>query len=796
MITFARMGGFLLASMAAAVVWADTYVVDTAGDPGIGRFLSLRGAILAANNHAGLDRIEFDIDQLPPFTIPTISPTSPLPDITDPVVIDGTTETAGKVQLNGANAGLGADVDGLCLTAGGSTIRGLVINRFDGDGIDISGPGGNVIEGNFIGVDVTGTLALGNAQGPITAGVHIRGSPGNRVGGTTPGSRNVISGNAPGDGITISGVSATGNLVQGNYIGTNAAGNAPLRNQIGVDIWSSDNTIGGQTAAAKNVISGNFGSNVHIFDGGSGASGNRIQGNYIGTDATGTFAVDTNALGAIGVNIIADDNLVGGIPSRFGNLQPRNVISGNPQDGITIFSGNNNVIQGNYIGTNALGNAAVGNGSAGINTRGTGTLIGGDVEDAGNLISGNFRGIDLFSAVGTIIQGNRIGLNANGTAALGNVQHGILMAFTEGARIGGTTDHAGNIIVGSGFFGISLGGGSVSNVIEGNTIGMVGMGNASAGIVLYSDKTVGNTIGGSPGARNTIAGNGGDGVWVTCTPSCADDNRILSNSIHSNERLGINLDPVASPPDGVTENDPGDADGGPNSLQNYSELTSAIVSSDGTLQIRGILRSRINGTYTVEFFRNSSCDASGHGEGQSFLDSTLVHTDSFLGVAVIDSDIGRGAFASGFLTSTATSSAGDTSEFSACIPIQGDGDDDTVPDPADNCPSISNLDQADGDADGVGNLCDSCPGNVSGAAVDASGCPVPIPGDFDLNGDVGDLDFQRFQLCITGPGITQDAPFCLPARLDGDTDVDLSDASIFWRCFSGSLLPAAPDCAP
>ena len=208
-------------------------VVDTASDikdgdttsidallmnKGADGFISLREAILAANgsvNGGSPDQIQFNIAGP---GLHTINLLSALPAITDAVVLDATTQPgfagAPIIELNGAGAGAAAD--GLTLLGGNSTVRGLVINRFGGSGIYVGGTGGNLIQGNYIGLDANGNADLGNAQ----YGIWIT-SNSNVIGGTTAGDRNVISGNDI-DGIYIEG--ATGNLVQGNYVGTNATG--------------------------------------------------------------------------------------------------------------------------------------------------------------------------------------------------------------------------------------------------------------------------------------------------------------------------------------------------------------------------------------------------------------------------------------------------------------------------------------------------------------------------------------------------------------------------------------------
>jgi CSLREA domain-containing protein len=194
---------------------------------------TLRAAIQEANANVGADTINFSIGS----GTKTISPTSALPTITDPVTIDGTTQPgfAGSpiIELNGASA-FGAD--GLKITAGNSTVRGLVINRCSvADGIEIGTNGNNIIEGNFIGTNVAGTAALGNSQ----RGVRIVSGPNNTVGGTTAAARNVISGNKE-VGVDTS---SAGNQVQGNYIGTDVTGMTDLGNAMdGIAIGSSPTT--------------------------------------------------------------------------------------------------------------------------------------------------------------------------------------------------------------------------------------------------------------------------------------------------------------------------------------------------------------------------------------------------------------------------------------------------------------------------------------------------------------------------------------------------------------------------
>jgi hypothetical protein len=191
---------------------------------------SLRQAILDADSNPGLDTIRFRIGAGAQTIHVGSGGFGALPAVTDPVVLDGTTQPgfAGRplIELDGTAAGVGAD--GLVITAGASTVRGLVINRFQGKAIALTMGGGNRIEGNYLGTDSSGTTALGNLRG-----VSIDGSANNTVGGTTPASRNIISGNS-GNGVYI--VNAGDNMVVGNYIGTDVTGTQALPNHNGVFI--------------------------------------------------------------------------------------------------------------------------------------------------------------------------------------------------------------------------------------------------------------------------------------------------------------------------------------------------------------------------------------------------------------------------------------------------------------------------------------------------------------------------------------------------------------------------------
>lgn len=552
---------------------ASTITVTTTNLNGAG---SLAQAITTANANPGEDTIIFQISGTPPFTI---KPTNALPALTDPVVIDATTQPGFNVtnrkpviEINGASAG-GSTI-GLRFTVGGSTLRGVAINRYQVQALELDGVS-NVIQGNFIGTDVTGTNAHGNGSSSYPA--ILVNSAGNLIGGTNSGDGNVISG-GNGDGIYVFG--GNNNIFQGNLIGVAAAGTAPLGNaKNGIVLYSSGgNLIGGAVPAARNVISGNGNSGVFLTGGGS--AGNVIQGNFIGTDISGSNAVGNVAgdgitlVGApanliasnlisgnglagvslqnggasgnqltgnwIGPNISGTTSLanqdsgvviVGAGGNRIGgtNAGAGNVISGNKLDGVTLTGGASaNVIQGNVIGLNAAGTQALRNRQNGITTSGaTGNTIGGLVAGARNVISGNAgNGIDIFQLTdgGNTVLGNYIGTDLNGTQAIANNLAGVLLQGSSNL-IGGTVSGARNIISGNLYQGIWIVG-SAGNVIQGNFIGLTPAGTAGLGNgITTSDSggigistASGNLIGGTaPGAGNVISANNGAGIWMAGT---------------------------------------------------------------------------------------------------------------------------------------------------------------------------------------------------------------------------------------------------------------------------------------
>ncbi len=438
-----------------------TFTVTTSNDAGAG---SLRQAILSANQQRGADVIAFDIPNDGPHRI-TLA--SALPPIREAVTIDGLTQPG--ADCSAWPATLQIEIDGsrlsgrlgLFLDVGsdGSMVRGLVVNGFTNNG---SGRGGgalgivivsdeNVVQCSHIGTNVAGTEVVGNEN----VGIFILGDD-NRIGGLSPSQRNLISGNLAGveiDGFSAS--AASGNLIQGNYIGTDATGTRALPNELyGVFVdGASSNTVGGETEEAGNLISGNSGVGIGVF--GANASFNSVQFNRVGTTADGTAALGNEGNGV--------DLTEGSFSTRLYD----NVISGNAETGVLIEGTDtqNNVLARNFIGTNQAGDD-LGNGGDGIRAINSGPQV-----------------------------------------------------------IGGT----------------------------------------------YG-------VGGRCCEGNDIAFNGGSGVVIHAEASVSFDKGILGNRIYQNGGLGIDLED-----DGLTPNDPGDADGDneANRLQNFPEIRSVGTAAVG-----------------------------------------------------------------------------------------------------------------------------------------------------------------------------------------------------------------------
>ena len=544
---------------------AASFTVINTDDTGAG---SLRQAILDANAAAGADTINFNI---PGGGVRTISPASQLPTITGPVTIDGYTQPGASPNT---------------LAVGNNAV--LLI--------ELSGASAG-----------SGAIGLYVTTGPLT----VRGLVINRF---------------TGSGIRLDSVPG-GSTIEGNFIGTDAAGTTGLGNQIGIFLFTSpSNQIGGTAPAARNLISGNINAAIDTFI----TSNNIVEGNYVGTDRSGTAVIANRGDQGILLRAQCDNNRIGGTGAGA-----RNVISGHQNSGIFMQGTVGNIVEGNYIGTDATGEVALGN------------------------------GLNQQAGCAVCITGNRNPFGTGGGPASDN-------------RIGGTAPGAGNVI--SGFMGGVLGGDSAvflggtsvgdsrranSNIVQGNFIGTnkdgtVALPNQGNGIHVQDgdDNLIGGTV---PGAGNLIANgkkgqfNRGSGVAV----SAGIRNRILGNSIFNNDDLGIDLGFGA--PGTVTLNDAGDADTGPNNLQNFPLLT-GVTLSGGNANIIGTLNSTPSTTFRLEFFSAPSADGSGYGEGPTFIGTADVTTDS-AGNASFNQTFAVAASATSF-AATATDTLGNTSEFS------------------------------------------------------------------------------------------------------------------------------------
>lgn len=509
---------------------AGTCTVTSALDSGPG---TLRRCL---ENAVTGNRITFDPLVFPPTNPATIALTSPLPSLIQ-----------GNLTIDASNVGVILDgsatpsgTSGLHIASGGNAIRGLQILHFPVDGIRIrgsdntiggdrtlgSGPTGqgnvisangfvgisiweegstnNVIRGNYIGTDASGTTALGN----FVNGVFVVGAQGNQVGGLTAGERNLISGNGY-NGIQIGHKSATSNTVIGNYIGTDISGMVALGNQAdGVLIYggASGNKVGGLEPGERNIISGNGSGGVNLLEGET--SGNLVVGNYIGTDPSGTVGVGNHDAG-VAIQLGALNNIV-----------ERNVISSNGKFGVVVSDKGSsyNAVIGNFIGTDASGVAALGNDWQGIHVAQGASFnrIGGTTARDRNIISSNHGGVTMCGDRGgtdNLIIGNFIGTDPSGTRAIGN-EEGIGVILCIGIQrsfIGGVTEGERNIISGN-VLGVYFGGAGIEHsFVAGNYIGT----DASGTIDL---------------------GNLWSGVWI---PNYSQHNAVQSNLISGNEGHGV-----------------------------------------------------------------------------------------------------------------------------------------------------------------------------------------------------------------------------------------------------------------
>ena len=391
-------------------------------------------------------------------------------------------------------------------------------------------------------------------------------------------------------------------------------------------------------------------------------SNNRVEGNFMGTDPTGTQRL------VDGGNQV----FVGNAPSaHVGGSTPaaRNLITA---CGVAVeATGSNNgaVIEGNVIGIAALGDVLLTPPCGG--TTFPIVVNGPNGQVIRNVIAGGANGIFLQGSSGKVARGNYVGTDVTGTVVLGLSQSAMDVSGTNHV-VGGSSPGDGNVLASADFYqGLVLGGSG--HVVQGNFIGTdvtgtLDLGNHRLGIsATGTNITIGGT---NPGEGNTIAFNGGfggssAGINIWGQQVRVRGNRIFGNKASSNDGLGIDLIAAGNP--GVTANDAGDGDGDSNGLQNYPILTSAgpaLGEGSGT-HIVGVLNSTPSTTFDVDFYANPSCASrpQEYLEGQDYIGSTQVTTNGS-GNASIDVTLPATVANGSRISATATDPAGNTSEFS------------------------------------------------------------------------------------------------------------------------------------
>jgi hypothetical protein len=703
--------------------------------PGPDGLVTLREAILAANNTAGADVVAFNIpaagndchDGACWFT-PSDVEAGPLPAITESLTLDGYTQTTNRGDTNPNGPEL--VLDGLDQTGGSgldfqsaaaSALIDFVIVNFDDFGVHAFDADGLAIRGCYVGTTVAGDGAVPNGTGIQliggTSGATIGGTGNHGVSPVVP-DRNLVSGNL-GAGIDLTGAGTTGNFVLGNRVGTVRDGSAALANETGIrlDPGADDNDVGGSAAGAANLISGNSfagvvvsgvasaavigntigaalggmaalpnGRGISIQDGATGAivvgpvanpnlvSGNAFAGidisgtgttatllnNWIGLDATGGAALPN----ATGVHVVSDSSsiVIGGTATGAGN-----VIAGNTTHGLHLEGTGTAGVYGNRLGTNAAGTASVPNGFTNVRIEGASNFIGSALAGARNLFAGTLPGGGAIEVSGGGAAGNRIcnnwfGLDASGTGVVGPPF--VAIRVTQGAtgtEIGGTSSACANYFAAAALgIGISDAG-TTGTLVRGNVFGRspstTGAAFANQIAIRVSNGATSSTIGGSGGAANEIVGSLADAieVWGATTTG----NRISRNSIHDSGGLGIDLSP-----DGVTPNDAGDGDVGPNQLQNFPVLATAVnACGAGTTAISGSVDTPGPDSGLVELFQSATADPTGFGEATTYLASVIPAFNGSFATAVPAQPVGS------VITSTFTDANGNTSELSAAIAV-------------------------------------------------------------------------------------------------------------------------------
>lgn len=708
---------------------ASPFVVTSASDGGPG---SLRAALIAANAAADQNTITFAIPgpwvhhiapatPLPVITAPVIIDGFSQPGAVSmaPMInLDGrfmvNVVSLENDDLPGTNLGL---APGFEVAASDVTIRGLGINRFPGPGVFALNGTNNVrVEDNAIGAGRPGVMTWPANH----VGVHLNYSTNHVI------ARNVISSSET-SGIPIAGGSGT--VITGNRIGTSADGLTALPNlDNGITLYdgATATIIDGNLISGNGTVGGANGFGIDIQQSGALAdvTNTVITNNVIGLDAGGN-RIDRGGggyvhpgPGLLSLGPINRGNSGGGIRvtrgsgTLIGLAGAGNTISGNTGAGVQILGpvAQAPLVRGNRIGTNPTGTEERGNGGRGIEVSGSAAFVGTPGAGNGNLISGNIR--DGVVANGnTVIENNLIGVDASSTFTIGNGNAQLadgpdLDAFPDEVGcchtgvfvIAPNNIVRGNVVAGqdanSQNPGIRSGGalGAAPNMIEDNFVGTditgtLNLGNG-AGIGLFGDRsgtivrrnliafnnwygvwlvegTQGALIGGMAAADgNVIRDNvGGVGVGYNMTAGDAG-NRILSNSITGHAWRGILLGGNHG-----AGNDAGDGDGGPNGQQNFPVLSNVSNAGAATTVDYMLDSLEISANHTIQVFANTVCHGEGYGEGARLVGSFVQQSNGSGDMSVVGAVLSELVPVGQFLTATATDSAGNTSEFSACVQV-------------------------------------------------------------------------------------------------------------------------------
>ncbi|MFL5728296.1 MAG: beta strand repeat-containing protein, partial [Cytophagaceae bacterium] len=418
---------------------------------------------------------------------------------------------------------------------GGSVANsGNLISGNANHGILVEGSTDVSIKGNIIGLDQTATAAIPNIWNGIfiNSGCHRP-----IVGGTGVNERNIISGNNS-SGLEI--IGSTNASIQGNYVGVDISGNIAIGNKAnGIKLTNASNsgTIGGTTAASRNIVSANSWAGIFIDQ----STDCSVKANIIGLGLNGTTSLG-NLQAGIQAGNLSHRLVIGG-----STVPERNLVSSNSGNGLDLSNSTNMVIKNNYIGVDVSGNIAKGNGAVGIRIVSNSNFptVGGTVAGEGNIVSGNGQiGIYIDQSTDAILKGNIVGLGLDKTTPIGNGQPGLVINnLSHRAIIGGATSAEMNIVSKNGGNGIEITN-STNAVVKGNYVGVDGSGNLARsnrgnGIRITVNSNF-PTVGGSlPGEGNISSSNGSTGILID----------LSTDAVIKGNIVGLGLDKTTLLPD-------------------------------------------------------------------------------------------------------------------------------------------------------------------------------------------------------------------------------------------------------